>query len=181
MSENVKDVYWVTHTREIAGNYSYTINGRQDTAEYVVEGEDALRQRYEALIKQNNLHNLAPDIAAFPGAIDAVFCSKEKTVVLFCDQTELNSTHKFKGAHDQIVKMRLKNLVAASKNGERDWLIASDDYQTVMVRKSIVKRIYQENTHVMFEFNNERPDYLSDWDTTPKATEYLAKFQEQMF
>lgn len=180
MSENIKDVYWMTTTREIAGNYSYTLNGREDTAEYVVEGEDALRQRYEALVKQHGLLNLAPDIAALPAAIDAVMCSKEKTVVLFCDQTELSSTHKFKGAHDQIVKMRLKNLVSASRNAENDWLIGVDDFQTVMVRKAIVSRIYQENTHVMFEFKGERPKYLTDWDTTPKATEYLAKFQEQM-
>lgn len=181
MSEqHIKDVYWVTNNREIGGNYSYTINARDNTAENVVDSEDTLRQRLEALIKQHNLVNLAPDIAANPEAIDAIFCSKEKTKVLFRDETSLNSTNKFKGAHEQIVKMRLKNVIAASKGGEKEWYIASDDFQTVMVRKAVVARIYQENSHVMFELKNGRPQYLSDWDSTAKATEYLAIFEKQI-
>ncbi len=174
-----KVVYWALFEKEQIGTYLYTENSNADTVDHTFNTEKELRQHLQRVVENYGLLHFSPDIAANPLEIDVICADKVKTDIFFSDGTKLSSAHRFQTGHEQVVQLRLQNLATSGGGSRKDWLIASDHYQITMLRRSIIKNIYQENSHVMFSFIDGRPDYLSDWENTSEATKKLAEFKAQ--
>lgn len=173
-------IYWAHWEFDSSGHFWMRVHGSKASPEYTFDNEEQMRKMYDGMIQKYRLISLAPDFAANPHKTDALSCSKEKITVIFSDGSELSSAEHFKGAHEQLQKLKIKQLIAAAGLAPKDWITAFDAYQFVMIRRDIIQSLQLQDAFVIFQLVNGRKPYTTAWEDIAEAKQKYSELQAQL-